>query len=68
MFPVLKWLRSFFGLKSRKKNGTAPPITQLMEENHKIDDSVLRVIADLGGPKRSTDSRGKRGHRVFDRR
>lgn len=43
-------------------------MAQLMEENHKIDDSVLRVIADLGGPKRSTDSRGKRGHRVFDRR
>lgn len=69
MIPILKWFASLFGFRRRKSNGVSPAVQTYIDERTQMDDKVLKVIADLGGPRRSNgDSRSKKGHRIFDRR
>ncbi len=67
MVRLLTRLAEFFGFKPRKKKeGSRLP--EFNHANQGMDDKVLKVIADLGGPRRSGHSRDKKGQRIFDRR
>lgn len=57
-----------FRSRPKKKNSELPSAPPSNNGQHAIDDAVLKIIADLGGPKRATHGRNGKPSRIFDRK